>query len=136
MDKNELKEKLTSAIKVGVAGGAVAVTAPPTIIPVIAASLAAAICEVLPNFKGKNQDRILTQLGIELTKLEDKIDTEFIKKDEFAYLLNKALKLAIEEIDNAKITAYINILTHSATNPEEFEQIDFYLDVLQSVLEE
>ena len=132
-ENDEKKDTLIKTMKVALAGGAAAVSTGDPTLGIIASLLVTSVYEVLPNFREKNQEKFINQLGIELGKLKEEIDTEFIKKEEFAYLLNKCFRSALEEIDDTKIRAYINILTYSARKPEEFKQVDFYLHILQSL---
>lgn len=131
--EDSLKDKIIKYFKITLAGGVAATSTLDPTAGIIASLLGAAIMENLPNFKLKNQEQFLEQLAIELYNLRDKIDTDFLKKDEFVYLLNKCLRLALEEIDDAKRRAYINILTHTCINPNQFRQIDFYLHIIQSL---
>ena len=128
-----VKEKIISTIRIAISGGAAVASISNPMIGIIATLLGTAISENLPNFKQKNQRQFIEQLANDFYNLKEEINQDFLKTDEFAYLLNKCLRLALEELNDTKRRAYINILTHASINPNDFNQIDFYLSVLQSL---
>lgn len=130
---NGIKDGLVQSLKIAISGGAAAVSTLDPMVGIFANLLGTAITENLPNFRQENQEQFIKQLAIDLYNLKDKINEDFLKKDEFVYLLNKCLRLALEELDIAKRRAYINILTNTCVNPENFKQIDFYLSLLISL---
>jgi hypothetical protein len=127
------KEGLISRIKILIAGTAATAGAVNPVAGVIAGILGTAICESLPDFKKKNQEEFLKQFSQQIYAEIEKIDVEFMKKEEFTYMLNKCLKAALDEIDNAKRKAYINILANLCISPDSFDEIEFYSSLLNSL---
>ena len=126
-------DKITRLIRAGLNGAATAISIPHPQFAPLAMFLTEMINEQIPDFKQKRIIQLIKEIAVFCH--ENHVEIEKLKSNErVIYLTNKTINKIIEEIDEAKRMAYINILLGCWLNPnEKFEIRDYYFSILESL---
>lgn len=83
-------------------------------IPVVGGPLGSLMSDFIPTELNKRRDSLLLELEEEFKRLEEKIDTETIKKPYFISLFLQSFKSAMATEENEKIDCYKAIIINAA----------------------
>ena len=123
--KNEplgTKDLVINSLKAGLA------TAPFT------GGLASLISDYIPNARQVRLEKFVEELAKDLCMVEDQVNQELIKTDEFAFLFEKAFKGAVENYQIEKIQAFKNIIVNSLTeNFLDQEEKEYFLRMVDNL---
>ena len=78
--------------------------------------LSTLISEFIPNRRFLRLEKFTQELAEDLNELDEKIDTEFITTDEFAFIFEQCYKAASENYQKDKLDAFKSIILNSAIN--------------------
>lgn len=94
------------------------------------------ISEFIPSQRILRLEKFTEELAIDLKNIEDKMDTEFITTDEFAFIFENCFKSASECYQREKLKSFRAIIINSAINNriDNYER-EFYLILTNSLTE-
>lgn len=100
----------------------------------IGASFASLIKDYMPEAKFKRIDAFTKQIANDLKRLNDKIDSECIAKDEYAYMFEQSFRGVAQNYQEEKIEAFRAILLNSAIRQDVIqEEKEFFLSLVNSL---
>ncbi len=100
-------------------------------VPVIGPILREVVGTAWTELRYERVERFATQLGEDMTSLGDRIDHEFVHKDEFAALTEQVLENILQRRNEEKIAAFAAALAHASTldRPDERERLRYIDDL-------
>ena len=124
LEKNNKFDTTRSFLVAGLAG-----------VPLIGGSLTSLIDDFIPTQKSKRLDCVINKISIDIEKISDKIKTDVINTDNFAYIFEKTLKGVMDNYQQEKIDCYRAILLNSLTNDNNLsnEQQEIFLQLLDNL---
>ena len=100
----------------------------------IAASFASLLKNYIPEARFKRIDEFTRQVAEDLKRLSNKIDTEYIKRDEFAYMFEQSFRGVAQNYQKEKIEAFRGILLNSAIRQDIIqEEKEFFLSLVNNL---
>jgi len=100
----------------------------------IGASIASLLKDYIPDAKFKRIDEFARQVAEDLKRLNDKIDSEYIFKDEFAYMFEQSFRGVAQNYQKEKIEAFRAILLNSAIRQDVIqEEKEFYFSLVNNL---
>jgi len=100
----------------------------------IGASIGSLLKDYIPSAKFKRIEDFAKQLGEDLKRLSDKIDQDYITRDEFAYMFEQAFRGVSQNYHKDKIEAFRGVLLNSAIRQDiKQEEKEFYLSLVNSL---
>ncbi len=100
----------------------------------VGASIASLLTDYIPDSKFKRIDKFARQVADDLKRLNDKIDSEYIMKDEFAYMFEQSFRGAAQNYQKEKIEAFRAILLNSAIRQDVIqEEKEFFLSLVNTL---
>ncbi len=100
----------------------------------IGASFTSLLKEYIPDARFKRIDRFARQVAEDLKRLSDKIDADYITKDEFAYMFEQSFRGVAQSYQEEKIEAFRAILLNSAIRKDVIqEEKEFFLSLVNNL---
>lgn len=100
----------------------------------IGASFTSLLKEYIPDARFKRIDRFARQVAEDLKRLSDKIDVDYITKDEFAYMFEQSFRGVAQNYQEEKIEAFRAILLNSAIRKDVIqEEKEFFLSLVNNL---
>jgi len=100
----------------------------------IGASIASLLTDYIPNSKFKRISEFAKQIAEDLKRLNDKINKDYIIKDEFAYMFEQAFRGVAQNYQKDKIEAFRGILINSAIRQDvKQEEKEFFLNLADNL---
>lgn len=100
----------------------------------IGASFASLLKDYIPDARFKRIDRFAKQVAEDLKRLSDKIDADYITKDEFAYMFEQSFRGVAQNYQEEKIEAFRAILLNSAIRKDVIqEEKEFFLSLVNNL---
>lgn len=96
---------------------------------------ASLISEYIPTKRLLRLEKFALDLAEDLNKIDDKIDTEFINTDEFAFIFEQCFKAASENYQKEKLESFKAIIINSALidrEPDNDER-EYFLNLTNSL---
>lgn len=104
------------------------------LIPVLGGSISILIDKYIPSELEKRRNKLIEQLDKDIEAVKEKVKPDRLESAEYATILFKVFKNAIEEHDQEKIKKYRAILQNSAiTEYIENPEIEFYIKLLNEL---
>jgi hypothetical protein len=92
------------------------------------------ISEFIPNKRFLRLEKFAQEIAEELSKLDNKIDTNFITTDEFAFIFEQCFKAASENYQKEKLDSFKTIIVNSAINNKiDNDEREFFLNLTNSL---
>lgn len=99
----------------------------------IGASFASLLKDYIPDARFKRIDGFARQVAEDLKRLSDKIDADYITKDEFAYMFEQSFRGVAQNYQEEKIDAFRAILLNSAIRKDVLqEEKEFFLSMVNN----
>lgn len=130
MDKESIKSDLYTTL-ISVAGGVASFN-----------PLTSAMFTYLSTFRNEVETRFLKdfilKLNERISKLEEKVDKEYIKSDDFNNFLYKTIRLAASDVRKEKLGLFANIIVNSALvgNANENDGLKYLFDDIIDKIDE
>jgi len=83
---------------------------------IVGSPISVLLSEFIPSRRFLRLETFVGELSEEYKKVEEKIDVEYIKTDEFAYLFEQCFKAVSENYQKEKIAAFKAILVNATTD--------------------
>ena len=100
----------------------------------VGAAISSLMTDYIPSSKSKRINEFARQIAEDLRRLKDKIDNEYILKDDFAYLFEQAFRGVAQNYQKDKIEAFRGILINSAIRPDiKQEEKEFFLNLVDNL---
>jgi hypothetical protein len=100
----------------------------------IGASIASLLKDYIPTAKFKRIENFAHQIADDLKRLSDRVNNDYILKDEFAYMFEQAFRGVAENYQKEKIEAFRGILLNSAIRQDvEQEEKEFFLSLANNL---
>lgn len=78
-------------------------------------AIASVMTDYIPTSKAKRLEGFAEQIAKDLYRLQDLVNTEYIKTDEFAFMFEQSFRAVAEHPQKEKLEAFRGILVNSAT---------------------
>ncbi len=104
-------------------------------IPVIGGPLSSLLSEYLPDWKVKKILKFIADLSVEIKSLEDKIDKDYLLKEDFAYLFETVFLRVLREYRIDKIEALKTFLINACVRSDVSNDLKEYFLSLTDRLE-
>ena len=114
-EEEERRAEIVAALERRSRGDYVAVAARIGVgsIPLIGSALTELVTEFIPESKERRIAEFVAQLRVDVGRLQDRINTEVIKTDEFAYIFEQVFRAIVENYESEKLDAFRVILVNS-----------------------
>jgi len=100
----------------------------------IGASFTSLLKDYIPNARFRRIDKFVRQVAEDLKRLSDRIDVDYITKDEFAYMFEQSFRGVAQNYQEEKIEAFRAILLNSAIRKDVIQdEKEFYLSLVNSL---
>lgn len=94
-------------------------------VPIIGGSLASLIADYVPLSTQRSIEKATLHLGEQLERLQDRVDTETVNRDEFADLFKSAYLVIVRTTNETKLRAAAAILTNILLKNGDQEKLSF-----------
>lgn len=103
-------------------------------ISVIGAPFGSIIRTLIPSRRLERLEAFVQELAIELEKVKDLIDVEYLKTDEFIYLFEQCIRSALDNYQEEKQSAFKAIIINSVL-PENGDQAfkEFFINLINQL---
>lgn len=105
LEKNTSKDYIAIALKTSLSN-----------VPVVGGMLVELMDSFIPESKAKRLLEFVAQLRIDVDRIQNRINKEYVKTDEFAYLFEQTFRAVNENYQKEKIEAFRSILVNSLIN--------------------
>lgn len=103
-------------------------------LPVIGGPVSNLLMNYLPDWKQERVLKFIEDLSDKLEKFENKIDREYIKSEEFAYLFEETLLSVVKYYQKEKLSAFKTIIVNSCIdNKTPNSQKEYFLYIAQDL---
>jgi hypothetical protein len=100
----------------------------------IGASVASLLTDYIPNSKFKRISEFAKQIAEDLKRLSEKVNKDYITKDEFAYMFEQSFRGVAQNYQREKIDALRGILLNSAIRQDvRQEEKEFFLSLVNNL---
>lgn len=100
----------------------------------IASAFASLLSDYIPSSKFKRLEDFAKQIAEDLKRLSDRIETDYITSDEFAYMFEQSFRGVAQNIHKEKIEAFRGILLNSAIQKDIVqEEKEFFLSLVDNL---
>lgn len=97
-------------------------------------SVASLISDYIPKSREQRTVDFMTKVSEKLEQLQDKVDQDYIKSQEFEYLFQKAWRVAVEHYQSEKIAGFRAILLNSAIGKNATaDDRDLFINILNGL---
>lgn len=107
LSKREFKDHAKNVVAAAISG-----------IPVIGGPLSSLLSEYLPEWKEKRVLKFIYDLAEEFNRLEDRVDLDYINKEEFAYLFESVFLRVLREYRTEKLEDFKSLLVNSCVRQD------------------
>ena len=108
-----------------------------SVLPVVGGSISSLLSEYIPEWKEKRVLNFIRELGEKLEEVKDRINQEYLKTEEFAFLFEQTFLRVFRDHQEEKLKVYKAILINSCTksnfDTSEKEYFLSLVDRLQGV---
>ena len=125
LEKSEIRDHSRNVILAAISG-----------IPVAGGPLSSLLSEYLPNWKQERILNFIAELKLEMEKVQDKINEDYVKSEDFALLFEETFIRVLRTNSDIKLVAYKAILVNACTNLsiKEIEK-EYFLDLVNRLQE-
>ncbi len=96
--------------------------------------IASLMTDYIPSAKFKRLEAFTKQLTEDIKHLENKLDTKYIKTDEFAFVFERCFRGAAENYQKEKLDAFRGILLNSAIRKDASEdEKEYFINLVNSL---
>lgn len=103
-------------------------------VPYVGGTLSFLLDKYIPSEAEKRKNAYIKNLEADLQEVKGKVNNFNLETPEFYSIFTKLLKASMEEYRNEKITAYRNLTLRIVLNPQEFNKIDFFAQLVISLV--
>jgi len=104
-------------------------------IPSVGSILASLAESYIPEQKGKRLIKFVEEIAKEVDRIKNKIDSNFVQSEEFAYIFERTFKLVIENYQKEKIQCYKAVLLNSMIHKDNLkeEERDLFIHMIDNL---
>jgi hypothetical protein len=96
-------------------------------IPFVGGAFSTLATELIPNWKLQRLNRFVAALKVDLEALGNRIDIQYLKKEEFGYILEKTFRAVVLNYQDEKLGALRNVLLNSMVRTDIKQDVKEYL---------
>ncbi len=103
-------------------------------IPYVGGTLSFLLDKYIPSEAERKRNDFVLTLANDLEEMKEKIDACNLDTPEFYSIFTKLLKASMEEYRNEKLTAFRNLVLNIVLEPQKFNKIDFFTQLVISLV--
>jgi hypothetical protein len=96
-------------------------------IPIVGGSLSTLVDQMIPDWKLKRLLTFVAELALDIESLQDKLDKDYIKTEEFGYIFEQTFRAVLQEHQNEKLQALKNVLLNSMVRKDVNQEMKEYM---------
>jgi len=109
-------ETVQSAVKAGIG-----------LIPIVGGPISSVIGDVLSKRRFDDLMRLIEELKKRVSGIESELDSEYVKRDEFISLFERAAKEYVSTPDEVKKDYLVGLVVNSMKGPDDYYERDYFL---------
>ncbi len=104
------------------------------LIPYVGGSFSTLMEELIRNWKMQRLQRFVAELALDFKSLGERVNLEYVKKEEFGYLFEQTFRVVLENYQSEKLEAFRNILLNSTVRTEVRQELkEYFLNLARNI---